>query len=149
MSASERKAFVEGVEWACGDRAHPQADREANDLYPDSPCENIKQIAADVRSLKLAEPHLTNEQIHARLHLPVHVSTVGVIVNNTRHPDPSYTPPVNHMSKCTRAAQPKRLASIDCAFRCPVCGGAYPMNDSEPFQTFNEAQRCCRKAEAR
>jgi hypothetical protein len=45
MSASERKAFVEGAEWACGDRAHPQADREANDLYPDSPCKNVKQIA--------------------------------------------------------------------------------------------------------
>jgi hypothetical protein len=48
MSASERKAFVEGAEWACGDRAHPQADREANDLYPDSPCKNIKQIVSEV-----------------------------------------------------------------------------------------------------
>lgn len=47
----------------------------------------------------------------------------------------------------TQPKQPCRLASIDCKFTCPTCGGAYPERGGEPFQTMREALQCCRNVE--
>jgi hypothetical protein len=108
--------------------------------------EGLPDIIGEIRALKLAEPGLTIKAIHRRLRLAISLSTTANIVTNTTHHDPAYKPIKLYGN---REIKGKRLASIYCPFTCPTCGSAYPEHGKEPFQTFNEAQKCCRKAEAR
>ena len=41
-----------------------------------------------------------------------------------------------------------RLPSIECAFKCPTCLMAYPMNGNVPFASQDEADKCCKRMEA-
>jgi hypothetical protein len=113
---------------------------------------NVELVVSRARALKLAEPTITTKALQARLAMTVSISTLDAIIRNERHVDPNYTPPIKARARgndCGARVRVKRLASIDCPFKCPTCGSAYPEHGKEPFQTFNEAQRCCRKAAAR
>jgi hypothetical protein len=111
---------------------------------------NVELVVSRARALKLAEPQITTKELQARLAMPVSISTLNSILNNTRHIDPAYVPPIKaRVNERGGVALCNRLPSILCPFVCPTCGSAYPMNGSEPFQTFNEAITCCRKAAVR
>ena len=113
--------------------------------------EGIVELASEMRALKLANPSMKTREILARIRVIMSLDTINSILRNERYYDPNYTPPpkpINSPSTRGNAAMPKRLASIECPYKCPTCLMAYPQNGSKPFASQDEADKCCKRMEA-
>ena len=113
--------------------------------------EGIVEAAPKIRAMKLANPSMKTREILALMTVKMSLDTINSILRNERYYDPNYTPPpkpINSPSTRGNAAMPKRLASIECPYKCPTCLMAYPMNSNKPFASQAEADRCCKRLEA-